>query len=159
MKQKRREPKMKNGITPDYEDEIPVINKITIAARTPYEKTILLQRPKGKENRKRMAKVYPILGKLEDMARQVQEAQDQGKRLSETLLFSQLISDLWDEDTFENDILPFVFQGCDGEYLEELEIPDIIAPFMKGVRYLATQENTPELAEALKKSEGEAEAA
>lgn len=150
---------MNNGIAPDYEDEIPVINKITIAARQPYEKTILLQRPKGKENRKKMAKVYPILGKLEDMARQVQDAQNEGKKLSETILFAQLISDLWEEDVFENEILPFVFQGCSPEYLEELEVPDIIAPFMKGVRYLATQENTPELAEALKKSEGEAEAA
>ena len=149
---------MNNGITPDYEDEVSVINKLTIAAKTPYEKTILLQRPKGKENRKRMAKVYPILGKLEDMANQVQKAQEEGKRLSETILFAQLISEIWDDDVFENEILPFVFQGCSPEYLEELEIPDIIAPFMKGVRFLATQENTPELAEALKKSEGEAEA-
>lgn len=147
---------MNNGITPDYDDEIPVINKITIAARTPYEKTILLQRPKGKENRKKMAKVYPILGKLEDMARQVQNAQG---KISETVLFAQMISDIWDDDVFEDEILPFVFQGCSSEYLEELEVPDIIAPFMKGVRYLATQENTPELAEALKKSEAGAEAA
>lgn len=150
---------MKNGITPDYDDEIPVINKITIAPKTSYEKTILLQRPKGKENRKKMAKVYPILGKLEDMARQVQDAQEKGTKVSETLMFAQLISDLWNENVFEDEILPFVFQGCSPEYLEELEVPDIIAPFMKGVRYLATQENTPELAEALKKSEGEAEAA
>lgn len=147
---------MNNGITPDYDDEIPVINKITIAARTPYEKTILLQRPKGKENRKKMAKVYPILGKLEDMARQVQNAEG---KISETVLFAQMISDLWTDDVFEDEILPFVFQGCSPEYLEELEVPDIIAPFMKGVRYLATQENTPELAEALKKSEAGAEAA
>lgn len=142
-------------ITPDYEDEIPVINKITIAPRTNIERTILLQRPKGRENRKKMAMLYPIVGKGEDLAQMVQN----GGGHKQNQLFAQMIKEFWDDDSFEEVILPFVFQGCEQEYLDELEVADIVQPFMKALRFLAQRENPEEMETALKKSQGEAEAA
>lgn len=135
-------------------DKLPVRNKIVIGEGTDYEKTILLQRPKGRRAREMMPKVLDFMTKLS----QVQESGSGG--VSDV---SKLIGAFWDYEEFEKTLVPYVLQMEDDEgrrYLnEEGTLGDILDAYIQAAQYLIEESfNRKEVQEALGKSKGAGEA-
>lgn len=147
-------------LTPEYEDKIPVANKVTIAPKTEWEKTILLERPKGRENRVKVAKIMPFVTRFEEFVEESDDDLSDIQRRRRNARFMTVMAEVWAEPNFEEEIVPFVLNLDDEpgrRYLENLEFTDLMGPVMKAMMYVTSRENTPALQESLKKSEGEVE--
>lgn len=152
MTDKRREEKEQEGLTPDYEDENPVINKVTLAPKTEFEKTILLRVPRGKQARKQTAELIPFLAGLDAF-----NTEDTEKISFKQ--FGEAVDTLWGEDQFEDEIVPFVFDfktPKEKKYLENLTLMEMFEGFMKAATYVLTGGASDEaFEEARSKSRGE----
>lgn len=146
---KRRSPVVASELTPTYEDEIAIANKITIAPHTDHERTIRLKVPRGRVNRKKTAELLPLLGELQEFA------DDSGA--VDMKKMGAIISKLWGSEKFEDEIIPFALQmEEDLAYLEELTMMEVFQAFMEAASYiLGGEASTPEFEEAAKKSTGE----
>lgn len=155
-----RRPGHEPVLTPEYEDKIPVANKVTIAPKTEWEKTLLLRRPTGRANRVKVAKVMPHVARFQEFADEDETLLSEAERRRRNARFMTVMAEIWAEPGFEEEIVPFVL-GLDDEpgqrYLENLEFTDLMGPVMKAIMYVSSRENTEALQEALKKSEGEVE--
>lgn len=141
-------------LAPEYEDEIPVANKVTIAPHTDHERTILLRVPRGREARKKTAQLLPSLTNIDAF-----KDTDGRKEMSFADII-KMIEQFWKFEEFEEVLLPFALQlEEDLDYLEELTLMEAFEAFMKAAMYIVSGGATEEAREALKKSGGEDERA
>jgi hypothetical protein len=139
------------AITPAYEDEIPVANKVTIAPHTNHERTILLKVPAGRENRKKTAQLLPFIVEIERLRPKEGEAN--------LAAMAEMIESIWGEnsDKFEEEILPFALQmdlQKDQKYLDKLTLMEVFEAFLSAAMFIVSGGRTDEAVEALKKSKG-----
>ena len=103
-------------------------NEIVIAAGLPQEKLHKLKIPVGKSGRKKTAKLLPLMSGLEHLERN-QTIEGIGK----------MVNDLWDQETFEEEMLPFVLNMEDGEgqaYLETIDLMTALEAFIEGAMFI-----------------------
>lgn len=146
---KRRPPAEPNKLTPTYEDEIPIANKLTIAAHTDHERTILVRVPVGRAARKKTAKLLPLLGKLDF---------GEGEKNFDLTKVANVIGTLWSSDEFEDELVPFVLdmEDQDGQdYLEKLTLMEVLEAFMEATGIIMGGSQQEDFQEAVKKSTGE----
>jgi hypothetical protein len=146
------------AITPAYEDEIPVANKVTIAPHTDHERTILLKVPAGRENRKKTAQLLPFIVDIERLRPQKDE-DGEGESQVNLAAMAAMIDSLWGEnsDKFEDEILPFALQmdlQKDQKYLDKLTLMEAFEAFLTASMFHISGGRTDEAVEALKKSKG-----
>lgn len=145
----KRAPK-ESSLTPTYEEENPAANKLTIAPHTEHERTILLHIPRGRANRKKTAELLPFLAAMDAYSEKSLTMSD----------MSEIIGQMWADDKFEEDIVPFVLgfeSQRDINYLEDLSLMELFEAFMTAAGYIITGGEREDFQEALKKSRGEAE--
>lgn len=123
-----------------------VKNKIVLAEGTEQEKTIYLQKPKGRKARETMPKVLTFMAEL---------SKNTGSNDMNTV--SNLVSTLWSKSDFEDNLVPFVLQLDNPEgrrYLDEnCTLVEILEAFSKAAQYLLEESfQRPEVQEALGKS-------
>lgn len=125
---------------PAYEDKVPVANKITLAAHTTRETTILLQDHVGTQGRKKDGEIIAYMmamgdGNLDDLTILDKFAND-----PEFLHIAQIVLDLEDEDG--------------AEVMEKMTLFDLAAAFKEGMDFRTSQVRRDDVQEALKKSKG-----
>jgi hypothetical protein len=156
----KRRPGMGARLTPTYDDEISVANKVTLNPHHPdYERTILLPEPRGRKARETTVELMPF---LEYMSKFVDV--DGNIARQDIQLFSGIITTLWSKKDFEERLLPFVLgldpnNETDRETLESLTLTGAFEAFIQGFNYLMSGSNDEEFQAAKKKSNGEEKAA
>lgn len=126
------------------EEKILLPNQITLAKGSEFERVITLSVPRGKRARQLTAKLLPLLGPLESM----QGANVNLKQLAD------VVNQLWDNDKFETEIVPFVLGMEDEagrEYLENLTLMDMFQAFMEATVFIVGGGNSPDFKAAQKK--------
>lgn len=126
-------------------------NKIVLAEGTLDERTIYLNRPKGRKSREMMPKVLAFMTEL---------SKQQTESANDTESVSKLILQFWSKSEFEDELVPFVLQldTTDGrKYLDEnLTTVEMIDAFSKAAQYLIEESfQRKEVEEALGKSSAE----
>lgn len=124
------------------------MNKIVVlGAGTEFEKNIELKPLRGKQARYMMPKILAFLAKMRNM----QETEDQFE------MAVTLMDTLWQDNEFEDVILPFVL-GVTSEDLENYGNMDLITVFGEAANYLIESTfSRKEVSAALGKSEEEAQ--
>lgn len=143
-------------LTPTYEDEVPVANKITINPRTKHEVTILLREPRGREARKLTARLLPF---LEHLGQFVSSDGDVSVTEQDFDVFVRIVSKLWGEDSFEDELLPGVLglnpeDKKDYEILESMTLIGAFGAFITAFMYMMSDADDEEFQQAQKKSSG-----
>jgi hypothetical protein len=131
-------------------------NKIVLAEGTDYERTIYLNKPKGRKAREMMPKVLAFMSELS-------KSQDNGS-VSDVEEVSNMMLKFWSKSEFEDVLVPFVLQmdTVEGKrYLDEnCTTVEIIDAFSKAAQYLIEESfQRAEVEEALGKSTEEAQEA
>lgn len=108
-------------------------HKIILGEGTDYEKTIYLERPKGRKSREMMPKVLSFMAQLKDLR---QDENDLGSILA-------LVDAFWTRDEFENILVPYVL-GLDNpegrKYLDEnCTMVEIMEAFSSAANFLIEQ--------------------
>lgn len=139
-------------------EEVQPANVIIIAEGTDHEYTKKLKVPKGRVARKTMPALLDFMATLSDKE-DVLDANSQNMSGMVTL-----ISDIWDYDNFEEELVPFALQMLTSEEQEllanEFTLIEIMEAFMVAAQYLIESSlSKPEVQEALKKSKTGVEAA
>ena len=129
-------------------------NKIVLSEGTDYERTIYLNRPKGRKAREMMPKVLAFMTEL---SKQQEDATDVES-------VSRLILQFWSKSEFEEMLVPFVLQMDTQEgrkYLDEnCTLVEILDAFSKAAQYLIEESfQRKEVEEAMGKSNVEAQEA
>lgn len=96
----RRKP-VETVIPPASEDKIEVANKVTLCPGTEFERTILLDIPRGREGRKMTARLLPMMERLTGML-------SGGVNEDNFSSFVTVVRELWGDEKFEDEIFPFV---------------------------------------------------
>jgi hypothetical protein len=127
-------------------------HKITFGEGTDYEKTLYIERPKGRRSREMMPKVLSFAAKLQDLKTEEQTNLD-------TIL--QMVDTFWGLDEFENVLVPYVLGLDNPEGLEFLKnngtMVEVIDAFNEAAGFLIDQSfSRAETQEALGKSKDEA---
>ncbi|NJO31717.1 MAG: hypothetical protein HC874_32330 [Richelia sp. SL_2_1] len=129
-----------------------VKHKIVLGENTDYEKTIYIDRPKGRKAREMMPKILSFMGKLKDLR---QDENDLDSILG-------LVDAFWSREEFENVLVPYVL-GLDNpegmKFLDEnCTMVEIMEAFSSASGFLIEQSfSRRDVQAALGKSTDEAQ--
>lgn len=125
---------------PAYEDKAPVANKVTLAAHTERETTILLKDHVGTEGRKKDGEIIAYMMQMGDEALDDLTVLNKFASDPEFLKIAQIVLDLDDEEGFE--------------IMEKMTLFDLAEAFKQGMDFRTGQVRREDVQEALKKSKG-----
>ena len=119
-------------------------NQIIVAKGTDHERILDIQRPRGRSNRRLIARHMDKIALLS----QFQGAEDQ------FAVMANVSKRLWEDEEFESEFLPTVLGLSDKDgraYLDKLDVMETFQAFVEAIGIIMSPETTEVLNEAQKK--------